>query len=488
MIRLISVTLFGFMVFSWGCNSQQDKDYTELRTIIVGEIVDYKGLYETAEFSFRDFLDERNNHTATEFAIEKGGTFRIDTILRYPQEVTSEYGSIYCYPGDSLHLTIEYYNISDVQGTSGELNNNLREFLKELPRYVYGSKEYKDTIYRLSPLAYKQHILQREQAYFKIFKNYKSENITSSEFDKWVDDDIKSESWYDLIFYLYVYAYRNDIKVGDLEIPDSYFSFLEDKEVWSFSLNSDYRVQFLEAYYQYTFMKSGALTEEVRGYFDQKDTASGVKLQLAMIEENTDGLVRDLYYARYYYSYLRMKDIRFFDTYYNPELISNESFKALLNSEYKLAQQYLQNLNTPGANIITSFEDINSDVLKSIIEPYRGRVVYIDFWAPWCSPCMKEMEYSKKIQEFFKDEDVTFLFLGCSCDKDDWQETIANKGLTGDHILLTTNQYSELRALFQMGGIPHYAIIDREGNIVSKDAFRPSSEEYLKKELNRLLE
>ncbi len=487
MIRLISAILFCSMVFSWGCNSQQEKDYMELRTIIVGEIVDYKEHFETAEVSFRDILDERKNHTATEIAIESGGTFRIDTILRYPQEITTEYGSVYCYPGDSLHLTIEYFNISDVQGTSGELNNNLRKFLKELPRYNYGSKEYKDTIYKLPPLTYKEHIQQREQEYFQMFENYKSENITSSEFDKWVSDILKSESWYDLVLYLYVYAYRNDIKVGDLEIPDSYFLFIEDKDIWSFSLYSDYRVQFLEAYYQYTFMKSGDLAEEARSYFDQQDTTSGVIVQLAMIEKNTEGLVKELYYSRYYYSYLRMMDIRFYDKYYNPELITNESFKAILDSEYKSAQQYLQNLNTPGANIVISFEDINSDVLKSIIEPYRGKVVYIDFWAPWCSPCMREMEYSKKIQGNFKDENVTFLFLGCNCNKENWEATIANKGLTGEHIMLTSNQYSELRELFEIGGIPHYAIIDRKGNIISKDAFRPSSGDYLKKELNRLL-
>ncbi len=489
MIRLISAALFCFIVFSWGCNSQQgNNNIKELRTIIVGEIVDYKGHFETAEFSFRDILDERKNHiVTTDIPIDKDGTFRIDTIIPFPQEITTEYGSIYCYPGDSLKVTIEYFNISDVKGTSGELNNNLREFFKELPRYIYGSKEYKDTIYDLSPLAYREHVQQREQAYFHMLANYKSENTTSSEFDKWAIDILKSESWFDLILYLYAHSYRNDLEVGDLEIPDSFFSFLEDEDLWEFKLCSENRIQFLEAYYQYTFMKSKDLAEEARRYFDQQDTTSGVEVRMKMIESNSEGLVRELFYTRYYYSYLRMKDIRFFDKYYNPELIINESFKALLDTEYKSVQQYLQNLSTPGANIVTSFEDINSNVLKSILESYRGRVVYIDFWAPWCSPCMKEMDYSKQIQEYYKDEEVTFLFLANSCNEETWKATIANKGLTGDHILLTSAQYSELRELFEIGGIPHYAIIDRKGNIVSKDAFRPSSEDYLKKELNRLL-
>jgi hypothetical protein len=100
---------------------------------------------------------------------------------------------------------------------------------------------------------------------------------------------------------------------------------------------------------------------------------------------------------------------------------------------------------------------------------------------------MREMEYSKQNQEYFKSEDVIFLFLANNCSEDSWKATIANEELTGEHILLNGNQYSELRELFGIGGIPHYAIIDKEGNIVSKDAPRPHNIEFLKKELNRSL-
>ena len=487
MVKPESIIVSFFLIFLLGCSSSWDSSEDELRTIIVGEFVDYDELYEKAEVTFRDVLNELKNHTATDIPIEDDGSFKIDTIIRYPQEITSKFGSIYCYPGDSLKLTIKYSNIIDVQGTSGELNNNLREFFKELPRYIYGSKEYKDSVYELSPLAYSEHLDKREEEYFKLYEAYKTENTTSPQFDQWVSDILKSESWYDLILYIYVMAYRNGTQVGDLEIPISYFSFLDDKDIWDFRLFSDYRTQFIEAYYQYTFMNSTELVEKVRGYFDQQDTTSGVELQMDMIDENTEGFVKELFYTKYFYSYLKVKDLRFFDKYFNPELITNESFNAMLNDEYKSAQQYLQNLNIPGANIVTSFADIDSDVLKSIIEPYQGKVIYIDFWAPWCSPCMREMEYSKQNQEYFKSEDVIFLFLANNCSEDSWKATIANEELTGEHILLNGNQYSELRELFGIGGIPHYAIIDKEGNIVSKDAPRPHNIEFLKKELNRSL-
>jgi thiol-disulfide isomerase/thioredoxin len=36
---------------------------------------------------------------------------------------------------------------------------------------------------------------------------------------------------------------------------------------------------------------------------------------------------------------------------------------------------------------------------QDILDKYKGKVVYIDFWASWCGPCKKQMPYSAKIKK-----------------------------------------------------------------------------------------
>ena len=40
----------------------------------------------------------------------------------------------------------------------------------------------------------------------------------------------------------------------------------------------------------------------------------------------------------------------------------------------------------------------------------KGQIVFINFWATWCRPCIKEMPTIAKAKETLKDEKVIFLF------------------------------------------------------------------------------
>jgi len=44
------------------------------------------------------------------------------------------------------------------------------------------------------------------------------------------------------------------------------------------------------------------------------------------------------------------------------------------------------------------------------IEDYKGKRVLINFWATWCTPCLKEMPSMAKAQELLKDDNYVFLF------------------------------------------------------------------------------
>ena len=44
------------------------------------------------------------------------------------------------------------------------------------------------------------------------------------------------------------------------------------------------------------------------------------------------------------------------------------------------------------------------------LEKYKGKTVFINFWATWCKPCREEMPSIQEAMKILKDEEIEFLF------------------------------------------------------------------------------
>jgi thiol-disulfide isomerase/thioredoxin len=175
-----------------------------------------------------------------------------------------------------------------------------------------------------------------------------------------------------------------------------------------------------------------------------------------------------------------------------------ESINSLLSNqricEELQRQESLQKANQDAAslteiNVIESLAYVKAEeVLDSLLENYHGKVVYIDFWAPWCGPCREELVFSGAAQTYFKDEEVVFLNLCCRSTRLAWQEFIQAEQITGENYLLDVDEYNYLATRFRISGIPHYMLVDRDGRIRSENAPRPSMEHALYSDIQALLD
>ena len=52
--------------------------------------------------------------------------------------------------------------------------------------------------------------------------------------------------------------------------------------------------------------------------------------------------------------------------------------------------------------------DLNGRVVD--FSEYKGKTVFINFWATWCRPCREEMPSIQKAMEILKNENIQFLF------------------------------------------------------------------------------
>jgi len=52
-------------------------------------------------------------------------------------------------------------------------------------------------------------------------------------------------------------------------------------------------------------------------------------------------------------------------------------------------------------------KDLNEQPIN--LEKYKGKTVFLNFWATWCKPCIEEMPTIEKAQNILWKEDVVFL-------------------------------------------------------------------------------
>lgn len=120
---------------------------------------------------------------------------------------------------------------------------------------------------------------------------------------------------------------------------------------------------------------------------------------------------------------------------------------------------------TDSGNAAPDFAVPDIDGKKLSLSAYKGKVVLLDFWATWCTPCREEIPHFVEMQQ--KYEPQGFQVIGISMDDDAkpvrefYQKYKMNYPVAvGDDKLA--------QSFGGVMGLPVNFLIDRDGRIVAK--------------------
>ncbi|MCW0482664.1 TlpA family protein disulfide reductase [Gaoshiqia sediminis] len=136
--------------------------------------------------------------------------------------------------------------------------------------------------------------------------------------------------------------------------------------------------------------------------------------------------------------------------------LMNEATRTKIEENKKLAV----------ANVNDVPENEGDNVFESIMKKYKGKVVYVDFWATWCGPCRSGIERIKPLKEEMKDENVAFVYItNQSSPKGTYDNMIPS--ISGEHYRVSEDEWNILSDKFKISGIPHYTLVGKDGQVIN---------------------
>ena len=112
-----------------------------------------------------------------------------------------------------------------------------------------------------------------------------------------------------------------------------------------------------------------------------------------------------------------------------------------------------------------------ADVFRKIINPFKGKVLFIDFWATTCGPCVAGIKQMKDTRaKYAGNPDFDFIFITDqrSSPEDNYNDFVKEQEMKNTY-RISTDDFNMLRQLFRFNGIPRYVAIDKNGDVISSN-------------------
>ena len=144
-----------------------------------------------------------------------------------------------------------------------------------------------------------------------------------------------------------------------------------------------------------------------------------------------------------------------------------------LNDKYEaIGKRVLSTDNLKSNDDIKNLSE-GEQIMRKLIEPYKGKLVLLDIWGTWCGPCKEALSHSQEEYERLKDYPIVYLYLANRSPDESWKNIIKEYNVTGDNVVhynLPATQQKAIENYLKVNSFPTYKLFDQQGNLFDINA------------------
>ena len=321
---------------------------------------------------------------------------------------------------------------------------------------------------------------RRQQGDF--YKKHPKYVVFSEDFRAMVENQIRWNYWHLLVAHPIVRANADAQLLKIYSLPPVMLDGLDPKKINDPNalMTEPYR-QFLTYYLTYTNSRN-------RQFEKYKNWSQAMTDKAATAAQSLTGKPLQYYLTRLLHDYCNVTPAEAIKHTISKLAETPNAEKYLKVAQGRCAEALVRKEEPPKVvekEDRSGFKMLDADGKEFSTARFKGKYIYLDFWATWCGPCRKEMPFSQELMAKLTDKQrrkIVFLYVSTDESREAWRKTLDILKLQGEH-----GWSPQMGSQLGVESIPRYMIIDKDGKIINKNAKRPSDPAILE-ELLKLLE
>ena len=119
------------------------------------------------------------------------------------------------------------------------------------------------------------------------------------------------------------------------------------------------------------------------------------------------------------------------------------------------------------------------------LSKYRGKVVYLDFWASWCDPCKRSFPWMNELQQQYGKDGFEIIAINLDESRKDAEAFLEQIPANFNIAFDKTGKSADV---YKLKAMPSSFLIDRKGNLIHRSlGYRAEEKKIIEKKIQQLV-